>query len=242
MSVTLYFGLPGCGKTTLFTKNVIDQINSGLYDHVYGNVHLDINGYTYIDNDCIGVYNLENAAINVDEGQVFADNRAYKSFPKHQLVYFVEHRHFNVNFFIYTQQWDGLDKKIRSITDRVYYVFKDPIFGKWITTYYKIPYDLIIPDGKKAGSGEKLGEIIQGYCKPNIIVRLFARKIYRPLYYEYFDSWERYDLPQLPDCYNEFYNSIYERDHVYVFKYYLDVCIKKFRLFIEKLHRNKYDV
>lgn len=210
MAVYLYFGLPGCGKTTLMASFANKFVNGKKYKSVYGNVHMKIPGYTYIDNECIGKYNLENAAILIDEATLFADSRAYKSFDVGKLMYFLEHRHFNVDIYLFTQQWDGVDRKIRVITDRVYYIYKGKILGHWWSTYYRIPYGIIIPDAKKKGaSGEKLGEIIQGYCKPSLLIRLFAPKLYRPKYYKYFDSWEKYYLPPLPDTYTCYWPQKY---------------------------------
>lgn len=201
MSVSLYFGLPGCGKTTLFTHFAKKGLKSKKYVNVYGNVRLALDGYTYIDNDCIGKYELINSLILIDEATLFADNRSYKSFPKHLVEFFMMHRHDNVDIILFTQQWDGVDKKIRVITDRVYYVYKPFLIGRWVSKYYRIPYGIIIPD--KDGS-EKYGEIVQGYYKPNIFVRLFSPYIFRPLYYKYFDSWERTPRPPLPDCYTAY--------------------------------------
>lgn len=203
MSVSLYFGLPGCGKTTLLTSRALKAVKDKRYKYVYSNVKISVPGVIYIDNDCIGKYNLNNGLILIDEATLFADSRAYKEFSKDKLVYFLEHRHFNVDIELYTQQWDGVDRKIRVITDRVYYVFKGAFTGKWITSYYRIPYGIIIPDPKRDGS-EKLGEIVQGYCKPSLLQRLFCPKLFRPKYYKYFDSWERPSLPDLPGRYRPY--------------------------------------
>ena len=70
--------------------------------------------------------------------------------------------------------------------------------GRWISSYYRIPYGIIIPDPKKK-DGEKLGDIVQGYCKPSIFIRIFSPKLFRPKYYKYFDSWDRPPLPDLPE-------------------------------------------
>lgn len=210
MSVSLFFGLPGAGKTTLMAYRILRDIKSKKYDFVYGNVRMNINGYTYIDNECVGKYDLSNCAIHIDEATLFADSRDFKNFGKDRLEYFLEHRHFNADISLYTQQWDGVDRKIRVITDRVYYVYKGLILGKWFTTYYRIPYGIIIPDPHKDKSSEKLGEIVQGYCKPNILIRLFSPKLYRPKYYQYFDSWERRILPKLPQRY-VVYNGYVEK-------------------------------
>lgn len=232
MAVFLFFGLPGCGKTTLMAKKANEFVRGKKYQNVYGNVHMKIDGYTYVDNDCIGQYDLQNGAILIDEATLFADSRDYKNFGKDKLMYFLEHRHFNVDIYLFTQQWDGVDRKIRVITDRVYYVYKGKLLGLWWSTYYRIPYGIIIPDPhKKGASGEKLGEIIQGYCKPNFLIRLFAPKVFRPFYYKYFDSWEKYSLPALPANYQPYAGSV-KKKRFKLLKYirtYIKVMLSKLR-------------
>ena len=204
MAVSLFFGLPGCGKTTLLTAQALRAVKSGRYVHVYSNVRINVPGVTYIDNECIGLYDIRDALVLIDEGTLFADSRDHKNFKKSSVAYFLLHRHYNVDILIFTQQWNGVDLKIRVITDRVYYVYKGLFLGHWVTSYYRIPYGIIIPDPKKAAGGEKLGDIVQGYCKPGLLVRLFSKKLYRPKYYKYFDSWEAPPLPALPDRYVEY--------------------------------------
>lgn len=199
MAISLYFGLPGCGKTTWLTKLALDAVRKGQYQNVYTNVHLNIPGVTYIDNDVIGRYELKNCLLLIDEATLFADNRAHKEFFKGRMEYFLEHRHRFADIVLFTQQWDGVDRKIRVITDRVYYVYKGFFLGHWFSSCWRVPYGILFPDPKK--TGEKLGEIVQGYSKPNILIRIFARRIYRPKYYQYFDSWELEELPPLPDKY-----------------------------------------
>lgn len=203
MAVSLYFGLPGCGKTTLMCSFALKAVASRQYKNVFCNVPLNVLGVTYIDNDCIGRYDLSDGLLLIDEATLFADSRDFKSFGKDRLQYFLEHRHYNVDIKLFTQQWDGVDRKIRVITDRVYYVYKGWLTGHWLTRYYRIPYGIIIPTSSKNkhNSGEHLGEIIQGYCKPNFFVRLLCPRLYRPKYYKYFDSWDRPPLPALPSRY-----------------------------------------
>lgn len=196
MAISLYFGLPGCGKTTLLTKFALDAVRKGKYQFVYTNVHLNVPGVTIIDNECIGQYELENCLLLIDEATLFADSRDYKNFSKGRLEYFLEHRHRNADIVLFTQQWDGVDRKIRVITDRVYYVYKGFLTGHWISSCWRVPYGILFPDPKK--SGDKLGEIVQGYSKPPFLNRVFATRIYRPRYYKYFDSWELEKLPALP--------------------------------------------
>lgn len=202
MAISLYFGLPGCGKTTWLTKLALDAIRSGKYDFVYTNVHLNVPGIIYIDNNVIGMYELENCLLLIDEATLFADSRDFKNFSKGRLEYFLEHRHRNADIVLFTQQWDGVDRKIRVITDRVFYVYKGCITGHWISKCWRVPYGILFPDPKR--TGEKLGEIVQGYSKPPILQRIFAKWIYRPKYYKYFNSWELDKLPALPSEYQPY--------------------------------------
>lgn len=202
MSISLYFGLPGCGKTTLLTSLALQELKKrrSRYKHVYGNVHLALPGYTYIDNNCVGKYDLCNSLILIDESTLFANSREYMQFSKELLQFMVMHRHYNVDIVFFSQRWDSMDKNIRTITDRVYYVYKPKLTGSFISKYYRIPYGIIIPSGKKT-DGEKLGEIVQGYCKPDILTRILAHRVWRPRYYKFFDSWEHPPLPKLPKRY-----------------------------------------
>lgn len=198
--VSLYFGLPGCGKTTLLSKLALQALKNKKYENVYSNVCLDMDGIINIDNSVIGRFDLHDGILLIDEATLFADSRDYKAFSKDLIEFFLKHRHYNIDIVLFTQQWDGVDRKIRVITDRVYYVYKKILTGHWFSCYYRIPYGIIIPDPKKK-DGEKLGEIVQGYCKPGLFNRIFCHRIYRPAYYKYFDSWERRKLPELPPQY-----------------------------------------
>lgn len=202
--VSLYFGLPGSGKTTILASIAYKYatMRKSPYKHIYTNVNLNIHGVTVITNYFIGKYDLSNSLLLIDEASIFADSRAYKDFDKDRISLFLLHRHYNMDIFLFTQQWDGVDRKIRVITDRVYYIYKGLFTGHWISKYYRIPYGIIIPDKKNAG--DKLGEIIQGYCKPPFLVRLFCPKIYRPKYYKYFDSWEAPRLTKLPKIFKPY--------------------------------------
>lgn len=206
--VSLYFGLPGCGKTTVLTSIAVKEAKllargRSRYNAIYSTVHLAVPGVTYIDHECIGRYDLSGGLILIDEGTIFADSRDFKSFGKDKVSFFLLHRHYQCDIILFTQQWDGIDRKIRVITDRVYYVYKPLLTGHWRSKWYRIPYGIIIPD--KKNSGEKLGEIIQGYCKPDLFTRLFlTKKIWRKKYYKYFDTYEAPALPSLPSVYSRY--------------------------------------
>ena len=195
--ITRFFGLPGCGKTTIAAKLAYDALRSGLFAHVYGNVPISIPGYTYISFSYVGKYMLRDCCLIIDEAAIEVSNRGFKSFGKEKEEFFMTHRHYDCRVYLFSQEPDGVDVKIRNLTDKMFYLRKGLLLGKWITTCYKIPYKLVWPS--ENSNGENLGKIVMGYVKPPLLSSLFAQRIYRPRYYAYFDSWEIKPLPPLPD-------------------------------------------
>lgn len=203
--ITTFFGLPRSGKTTTLASIALKYsrpFKGNPYSCVYSNVHLSIPGVVYIDNDCIGRYDLSNGLLLIDEAALFANCRDYRSFDRFKLEFFNLHGHYKTDIIFFTQYWDSIDKNIRVLTERVFYVYKPKIFGRWITRYCPIPYDIIIP--KRGDGGDKVGDIIQGYCQANLFVRLFAPIVFRSHFYKYFDSWEAPTLPKLPEQYKPY--------------------------------------
>lgn len=205
--IALYFGLPGCGKSTLMAKMAYQASKKhSRYKNVYVNFPISVDGVQRIYWDDIGKYNLHDGLVLLDEASVGAiSNRAYGNKGKKTdndriIEWFMMHRHASVDVILFTQRWDGVDASIRKgLLDRVYYIYK-PFFTGWFRSkYYQIPYDIIIPDAK-GGNGEKLGEIVQGYCKPGLFGRIFnGGTVYRPRYYKLFDSFYMPYMPELPE-------------------------------------------
>ena len=202
--ITLKFGLPGCGKTTMLVRDAIQALKK--YDHVYTNVHIAVEGITYIDNHTLGMYDFgENSILLLDEASSIADSRMYMKMSQALIDYLNMHRHYKHDIIFYNQGWDTLDRKIRLITNKVWYLHSEGIWKKLgITWYYPVPYGILIPE-KGDSESSKYGEIIQGYYKPPLIVRLIngGCMIQKP-FYKYFDSWERKPLKPLPEIYKPY--------------------------------------
>lgn len=200
--ISLYFGLPGSGKSTIATALAVregDRILSGKsrYKYVYCNFPVNHPAVLPLRFDWLGKYDIRDALVVIDEATLYADSRDHKSFRYQTKEFFLLHRHFKVDIALFCQQWDSVDKKIRVITDSVYYVYKGRLTGKFFTRMYKVPYGIIIPDPKK-DSSEKLGEIVQGYCKPSFLSRLLSPWFFRPRWYKYFDSFATPEYPPIP--------------------------------------------
>lgn len=199
MAVIRYFGLPGCGKTTTLASLALKAAKSGRYRNIYSNVRLAIPGVVTVPFEVFGVYELRDCLFLIDEAMIVCGDRDHKNFGKEKLKEFMMHRHKDCDIVLFSQEADGVDKKIRSITDRMYYVKKGLITRKWISSIYKIPYDVAFPE-----SGDHIGDVIMGYKKPPLLTRIFAKRLWRPRYYKYFDSWESDPLPPLPEKYQPY--------------------------------------
>lgn len=200
--ISMYFGKPGSGKSTLAAKIALEQRKN--YQHIYCNMPLKIDGVTHITDDCIGKYELENCLLIIDEASLFADNRDFKNFNKNRrLEYFLLHRHRRSDIILLTQGYNCVDKKLRMLTVNLFYIERWGILGHWFSTYYPIAYGIHIPE-----SGEKLGEIIEGYRKPSFLHKLFTKKkFYRPNYYSYFDSYAFDRFPDLPSEFQPYHDE-----------------------------------
>lgn len=183
--VTGYFGLPGSGKTTFLTRiaqKELKQIAKGKspYCHILTNFYC--RGCEKVDYRQLGNYEISNSLILLDEITLDADSRNFKQFDEAHKQFFLLHRHYNCDVIYFTQQYDGVDKKIRDITSNLYFVKKHWIFS--IAT--KIYRTLDINEFTK--------DIVQGYRFANFFERFGKNVIQicvRPLWYKFFDSWER---------------------------------------------------
>lgn len=202
MAISRYFGLPGCGKTTVLAMLAYQAVNSKRYTNVYANVHLKIPGVTYLPFSCFGEYEIREGIYFVDEATINCGDRDYKNFGMAKLAYSMEHRHHFLDIVFFSQEADGLDKKLRSITDRCYYVSKGFLTRGFMSSVYRVPYKVLWPDGDV--NGENAGRILMGYVKPPFFNRLFARRVFRPRWYKYFDSWECVQLPPIPEQYQPY--------------------------------------
>lgn len=186
-----YFGLPGSGKSTFLTmlaQKELRRIRRGRskYKRVFTNFYCD--GCYRLDYADLGSYNIEDSLVLLDEITLDADSRNFKQFDLPHKQFFLLHRHYGVDVIYFTQQYDAVDKKIRDNTQELWYVKK----FLWWSNAKRIYRILDI--------NEQTKEIVQGYRFPNFVERIFfhpRKGCFRPLYYKYFDSYERIPLPPL---------------------------------------------
>lgn len=196
--VTCYFGLPGCGKTTFLARiaqKELRRIRKGIsrYERVLTNFYCD--GCFRIDYSDLGKYDVENSLILLDELTLFADSRSFKLFDEAKKYFFLMHRHYNCDIIYFTQQWDGIDKKIRDITSDLYYLKK--CFSNQSALFLRPLQQFTVARRvyRTLEINEYTKEIINGYRFPTFWERVFGGRTkiicYRPSWYKYFDSWEK---------------------------------------------------
>lgn len=109
--ITGYFGLPGCGKSTFLAKLAQGYIRSGY--RVFCLDSAPVDGCHLISFDDLGRYDMSCSVILLDEVSLFADNRDYKRFSDVVKQFMILHRHYHCDIVWFTQQFDGVDRKIR---------------------------------------------------------------------------------------------------------------------------------
>ncbi len=197
--ISCYFGLPGCGKTSILARLAVSEqkkIDLGIsrYKYVYSNVPVLYPGIRQFFKNDLGNVDIRDALVLCDEATLFADCRNHKQFPEELTYFFMMHRHYKCDFVYFTQFFDSVDKRMRTVTERLYYV-KRGLFGR--TSYMRIPKAIIIP--------KDTGDIVEGYRMPNFIERLFLRRaFFRRPYYKFFDSFvelKPLEVKKFPDWY-----------------------------------------
>ena len=127
------FGLPGSGKSLLLGliadravkgKSInYKSLNIGRcrsYETVYTN--FPFKGACKLDFESLGHSDYRDCLILIDEIMMLADSRNFKNFGDNLKFFFSMHRHFNIDLVYASQCYDDVDKKIRGVTDRLYYV------------------------------------------------------------------------------------------------------------------------
>lgn len=113
----ILMGKKGSGKTTLSAKFAIEHINKGLPvfsdEPLYGCYKLEKNwcGRNDFPDDSLLIF---------DEGMIEFDNRKFKTFDDALRNFFVMQRHDRISVIVLCQDYNLVDKKVRSLTDSIY--------------------------------------------------------------------------------------------------------------------------
>jgi len=177
-TITVYFGIPGSGKTTLAALYARKHMKRG--EDVFSNVPI-IGTYRYVKED-IGVNEISDCYMIIDEASIDFNNRLYKSFPKTAIEFFKLHRHYGVAIDVFSQSFDDMDITIRRLASR-FVIVRKSLFPFFITTRDARAIIDINEDDNQFVSGHRW-------------VPFSRRWYFMPLAWPLFDS---YDAPKLND-------------------------------------------
>ncbi len=196
--ITCYFGVPGCGKTTLLTKFAVKELKrikrgQSKYKDVYTNFYCK--GAKRVDFNDFQTHIVRDSLIIFDEITMDADNRKFKQFPDTIRDFFILHRHVGNDIIYATQSFEMVDLKIRQLTQELWYMSRSviPLLTQF-TTAKRIYRQINI--------NEHTSDLTLGYRFCNLLEAFFVSNMkycWRKPYYKYFDSYEEGNLAGRPE-------------------------------------------
>ena len=175
--LSIYFGVPGSGKTTFAAWLTKRDLRRGC--KVWSNVPIT-GAYVLDPKEDIGQYMIHDGRVIIDEAGIEYNNRDFKRFSEESLYFYKYHRHYELAVDIFSQGFDDMDKKLRTLAQRLYVVKKS--FLPWFVYRRQIR--------KKVGVNEYTKEIIDEYE----FVPFSKKYIFAPALWKSFNTISRKQL------------------------------------------------
>lgn len=177
-SFDIYFGVPGSGKTTYAAYIAKKCLKKNI--PVWSNVPIK-GTYRLNTQEDIGKVMISNGHIIIDEAGIEYNNRDFKNFPKEATRFYKFHRHYKTSVHVFSQGFDDMDKKLRTLATRLF------VCKKSLIPFMIYRYEI----SKKVGVNDLTKEICDEYFK-----RPFSGKwIFSPVLWKLFDSYSHDVLP-----------------------------------------------
>lgn len=175
--LSIYFGVPGSGKTTFAAWLTKRDLRRG--GKVWSNVPIT-GAYKLDPKEDIGQYMICDGRVIIDEAGIEYNNRDFKKFSEDSLYFYKYHRHYELAVDVFSQGFDDMDKKIRTLAQRLYVVKKSLL--PWFVYRRQIR--------KRVGVNEYTKDIIDEYE----FVPFSRRYIFAPLLWKSFNTISRKEL------------------------------------------------
>lgn len=178
--LSIYFGVPGCGKSTHAASIVRRNLKKNIKTYVNYPI---AGGFLFDPLTDLGNFNISNCDVILDEASIDFNNRKFKSMPQNVIGWFKKYRHYGVrNIYVYSQSYDDMDITIRRLANRMFLIKKCLL--PWFCQYRQIIKRIQIDDLTK--------QVIDAFE-----FRPFSRRfLFMPRYWKYFDSFEHIELPE----------------------------------------------
>jgi len=174
----IYFGVPGSGKSTYaayITKKVLKKGG-----RVWSNVPI-LGAMKLNPIEDIGKHMIQNGHVIIDEAGCEYNNRDFKSFSKDSTYFYKHHRHYKTTVHLFSQGFDDMDKKLRTLATHLF------VLKKSMIPFFIAKYQI----SKKVGINEMTKDICDEYYK----IPFSTRWIFCPVLWDMFDSYSTKELP-----------------------------------------------
>lgn len=180
--IKLFFGSPGCGKSTLACKLMFYSDSS----YIYSNFDNDLSHQ--IPSEYIGRFAFpDHSELYIDEAGIDYNNRNYKNLSQDTIEYLKLHRHFKNDIFLFSQSWEDTDITLRRLTDELWYMKK------------KGPFTICRKLRKSVKVNKETEQIIDGYKFAGVLWNLLPPPLhektffmfYRKPYFKHFNSYSK---------------------------------------------------
>lgn len=182
--IKLFFGSPGCGKSTLACKLMYYSDAAYCFSNfdTVGNISFSVPSST------IGQFAFPDySELYIDEAGIDFNNRKFKTLSQDAIEYFKLHRHFRNDIYLFSQSWEDTDITLRRLTDELWYMKK------------KGPFTICRKLRKAVRVNKETEQIIDGYKFAGLLWNLLPPPLhektffmfYRKPYYKHFDSYSR---------------------------------------------------
>lgn len=180
--IRLFFGSPGCGKSTLACRLMYYSDA----DYLFSNFDSDL--ANEIPSSVLGKFAFPDySELYIDEAGIDFNNRKFKTMSQEAIEYFKLHRHFKNDIILFSQSWEDTDITLRRLTDELWYIKK------------KGPFTICRKLRKAVRVNKETEQIIDGYKFAGILWSVLPPPLhektffmfYRNPYYKHFDSYSR---------------------------------------------------
>lgn len=163
--ITVYFGSPGSGKTTMACRELLKA--KKYYPATFANFGCNCCDVDEVDLTGLGEWTFPpNSYVAIDEAGIEYNNRKFKSLSQETIKWFKLHRHYLCDVSVWSQSWDDMDVTIRRLADRLYYIKRLGPFTMIRRVYKRVTVD------------KQTEQIIDGYKMVHMLFLLL-----KPVYY-----------------------------------------------------------
>lgn len=200
--ITVYFGSPGSGKTTMAVRALLKA--KKFYRYTFSN--FETSQARQVSLKDIGIWTLPpRSYLAIDEAGIEYNNRKFKSLNQKTIEWFKLHRHYQVDISVWSQSWDDMDITIRRLADRLFYIRKIGPFTMIRRIYKRVTVD---KQTEQIIDGYRMSSMIWFLLKPlyyltypiwfflpSLIPWQDIKLVWRRPYYKYFDTLSKPDTP-----------------------------------------------